>query len=247
VEAQKMGSFGKLKETLEWVEHGRTLVEGCLLIISALGGGTLIRAWLLQKAHFDTVWITPIWLLSTALILFVTLKIWGRKSKNQQQLPASLVPQSNSSAEPQIDPDEIFAASYNSTLLPEVQSRIKAMIDSRPRPERDAFVIKFIAVGLLAYVYDTVWWVIYRSQLLALQELNRRMLSRAELKEFHDLAAKQFPKTYSMYSFEQWTEYLRVNLLITETQHEIFAITLRGKDFLKYLVHWGKTPDQKIN
>jgi hypothetical protein len=108
-------------------------------------------------------------------------------------------------------------------------------------------LLKVIGIGGVAYVYDTIWWNIYASQLLSLLELNRShgMLPANKAREFYDKAKNDFPKFYSTYSFDGWAAYMVNQILIIRHASDMIEITQRGKDFLKYLLHWGKEANVK--
>lgn len=56
---------GKIKRFLDWVQHGYLLVQ----ILTALGAGKVIEAVLRTQTRISSLWITPIWLLSSAFVL----------------------------------------------------------------------------------------------------------------------------------------------------------------------------------
>jgi hypothetical protein len=53
---------GKIKGYLAWLQHGYLLFQ----ILTAQGVGKLIEAALRTQTQMSSVWITPIWLLSSA-------------------------------------------------------------------------------------------------------------------------------------------------------------------------------------
>jgi hypothetical protein len=144
-----------------------------------------------------------------------------------------------------IDVAAFFRESYSGQLQTEVEGNIRVMIQSRPPNERDEFVVKFIATGLINVVYERIWLTIFRSQLLALTELNRRLLRLEQLQPYYNSAAQGSPDLYANYSFPQWLNYMRSQVLILEHPGQTFEITVRGKDFLKYMVHCGYTPENR--
>ena len=83
-----------------------------------------------------------------------------------------------------------------------------------------------------------LWYTVYESQLRALEQLNARPLSTAQVKTFYDEAMQKFPGLYPRYSFDNWLNYLRAWLMLVQNG-DIFSIGVRGKEFLKYLVHEG--------
>lgn len=103
----------------------------------------------------------------------------------------------------------------------------------------------FLAVIIINSLYDNAWLTIYRSQVLMLTELNRSLLRSEQVKTYYDDAARSNPELYANYSFDQWLGYLRGQVLLLEHPGQTFEITVRGKDFLKYIVHCGYTADAR--
>jgi hypothetical protein len=62
---------------------------------------------------------------------------------------------------------------------------------------------------------------------------------------FYDQVAQRFPERYANYSFESWVDFLKSNILIVVHPSQMIDITVRGRDFLKYLTHWGRYHDQR--
>jgi hypothetical protein len=78
-------------------------------------------------------------------------------------------------------------------------------------------------------------------------ELNRKngLLPLEEIKSFYNQAAASRPDFYVRYTFDQWLSYMKAQLLLLVHPSNMVEITLRGKDFLKYLLHNGREPDQR--
>jgi len=146
-----------------------------------------------------------------------------------------------------IDVNAFFAHAYSGQLQDEIEQNVRAMICSRPDHERENFTVRFIATGLIAVIYERVWLTIYRSQVLALEALNQRVLRREQVKEFYDVAALESPNVCAGYSFDQWLSYLKSEILVLDIPGDSLGITIRGKDFLKYMVHCGYTANDKKN
>jgi hypothetical protein len=143
------------------------------------------------------------------------------------------------------DVTRYFQQAYHSPLQAEIETNIRAAAQSQN--DREGFYARFIGVGLIAYIYDMIWSAIFRSQVLSLLELNRRngLLPLADIKTFYDQAATAHPDYYAKYSFEQWLTFMKSQLLIIRHPSDMVEITLRGKDFLKYLLHWGREATQR--
>jgi len=145
------------------------------------------------------------------------------------------------------DAAEFFRKSYYSPLQSEIETNIRAAAVQNQPNDREGFYVKFIANGLIAYGYDTLWHAIYKSQTLSLLELNRRngLLPLTEIKTHYDKAAVEHPAAYAAYSFDQWLSFMQGQSLIIRHPSDMVEITVRGKDFLKYLLHWGREANQR--
>lgn len=139
-----------------------------------------------------------------------------------------------------------FQKSYASPLQQGVESNVRAAATQNQPNDKEGFYVRLIAVGLIAYVYDQVWAYIFRSQILLLTELNRKMLTLAEVKTYYDRAVSNDPNRYANYSFDQWIGFMKGNFLLIQHPSAMVEITVRARDFLKYLVHWGRSADDRI-
>ncbi len=149
---------------------------------------------------------------------------------------------------PGVDIDEFFRMAYRSPIIEkEAQKNFRILARQKSPDNVELFYLEFIGVGLMAALYDSIWWPMFRSQLLALIEVNRHsgVLPLSTTKTFYDAAAQEYPKEYADDSFERWLSYLTKNLLVLKHPSEMVEITVRGKDFLKYLTHWGREPKDK--
>lgn len=140
---------------------------------------------------------------------------------------------------------KFFLLAYVGQLQLETEGNVRAMIQSQPPNGREEFVVRFIATGIVNALYDNIWLTSFRSQLLVLGEMNTQFLRREQIKTYYDEAVGKFADFYAGYSFDDWLGYLRSRFLILEHPGQTFEITVRGKDFLKYMVHCGYTPDKR--
>jgi hypothetical protein len=148
-----------------------------------------------------------------------------------------------------IDARAFFHDSYTGQVQKEVEQNIRAMIEGQPQGEREEFCVRFIATGLINVIYDKIWTLIFRSQLLALEELNQKntILRREEIKPFYDAAVLTNSIFYANYSFEEWYAFMKGQGLVLDRPGDTVEITVRGKDFLKFMVHFGYTTNSKKN
>ena len=190
------------------------------------------------------------------LIVFIVVliasgfvQIWSYRRVRTKTQPTPLSASSVSSlATTAVDfnPDSFFAASYTSPLTEEAQNNVHAITMTRYQSlaDRETFLLKMLGIGVVSYVYDLIWYVIFRSQLLLLYDLNTKLLTVDQAKWYFDAAAQQYSTEYNGITFEAWLMFLQGQLLVTQSGVNL-AITVRGRDFLKYLVHWARSANQR--
>ena len=146
------------------------------------------------------------------------------------------------------DAPTYFRLAYHSLWTADVEKRIKvAAAQNKAHYTTEEFYAKFIAVGLIAYLHDLTWAYIWKSQFLLLIELNRQggVMPVGEAKAFYDQGAKDYPRNYANYSFDQWLVFIQTQQLIIRHPSEMLEITVRGRDFISYSAHHARTPDQR--
>lgn len=86
-----MGRWDSFKWFLDWIGRIRTLVD----LLLALGLGAVLKAILAN--HIPQIWLTPIWLLSSAAILALIAWVVPALFRRHRaaELPPSAAPQSN--------------------------------------------------------------------------------------------------------------------------------------------------------
>ena len=97
-----------------------------------------------------------------------------------------------------------------------------------------------MATVIIVALFDEVWHTIFGSQILALEHLNKAMAKIEDLYPYYQEGLDKRPQ----YSFESWFGFLKSNVLIRQEGYNI-GITVRGKEFLKYLVNIGRTAKDK--
>lgn len=201
--------------------------------------------------------LTGIWNYVPLSLLCIAGVLWvvglSRAHKHAQGQPPALSEMQAQSligapSQPaKFDAATFFRHSYHSPMESEIGTNMRrAAIENQP-DDREGFYLKFIAIGYIAYTYDAIWYSIYRSQLLALLELNRNdgLLPLSAIKTFYDQAAITYPSTYINYPFDTWMDYMKLHILVIQHPSDMIEITVQGKDVLKYLLHWGREADKK--
>ena len=78
----------RAKSSLEWLQHGDLIIR----ILGSLGIGTIVRAYLKTHTKMEPVWITPIWLLSTAFVVAIAMYVIPRwPAKKEISSPQDIV------------------------------------------------------------------------------------------------------------------------------------------------------------
>jgi hypothetical protein len=143
---------------------------------------------------------------------------------------------------------DYFKRAYYSPITAEVEQNIQVAAHNDSPNDHEAFYIRLIGTGVVAYMHDDSWWEAFRSQILLLMELNRvdRTVPLSLARQFYDEAIPTCPKIYPQYTFEQWLDWLKSKALIAVYPSDMLEISHKGKDFLRYLAHVGRRPDDKV-
>lgn len=138
-----------------------------------------------------------------------------------------------------------FLEGYHSPLLLETETLIEEELKKRGLTNpTDAIkaLRKSLAGILLALQFERVYNSIFTSQVAVLIFLNGRAgtpTPETELESFFTGAAAEYPKAYENRTFEEWLGFLTAQLLVLETKEGV-AITVRGREFLKWRVDEGR-------
>lgn len=238
----------RVKGILEWLHHAYWIRE--FLLSTGIVGTAM--AWIGRHVHIpaDQLWPLRILCVGALMYLFACIrKIWQQRRPSEQRAIESATGQlaTGRKVSEGFNIDEYFRVAYYSPLQTEVEQNFRTAAHEKHAQNTEAFYLKVISTGLVAIIHDQTWWPIFRSQLLALLELNKKrgMLPAAEMKKFYDAAAAEYPKDYADDTFDRWLGFLQSQKLLLRHPSEMVEITQRGKDFLKYLLHWGRGPETK--
>jgi hypothetical protein len=221
--------------------------------------------YLVQKAVGKLLYLIPniqawvVWTVALVLsaIAFVLVAKWNKSVAGtiQQTAPQSPalslgIPTLSSlqGQQPNItfNANEMFRHAYYSPLTAEVEHNIQVIAAQSNPTDHEAFYARFIGIGLISYIHDTTWHTIFKSQIFMLRELNsKNSLPLLGVKQFYDQAVVDYPEIYQEYPFERWLAYMKGEQLLVHHPSDMLEISNRGKDFLKYLAHWGRDANAK--
>jgi hypothetical protein len=231
-----------------WIEQQWSDIKGNVKwdLLKLAGASVVTGAYLLlQKLrHLPLDWLVAGGLFLTSLLSFLWL---GRVKKDRLQSVGS---QNSDAALPApvagLDLEQFLLRSYGSPFQQEGENNILIAAGHHQPNERESFLVKIIARGIINWAYQITWMEIYRSQILLLSELNRKgYLRLEEIQPFYDTAANQWPVDYVNYPIERWISWMKGKTLLLEHPGRVFEITNGGKDFLKFMVHNGFSSDDK--
>lgn len=251
-----MPFFSKsLKDKLDWVSHGK-LVFDLLSSAAAFHGAHAM----LVVFHVAPIWFPALeW--SSAAVAFGAVMY---ATRNFSLAPKQVSPPETSLAismpsnallralrpDPgKFDSHEFFRTAFYSCLQDVSANSFKAEAE-RVRPnDKESFYLDVLAVGSLGIHYNDLFTALYRSQLRAMLELNSKFghLPVDGFRKYYDEAALEFSEDYKRLNitFDEWMKFLVDSAFIIIHPSKMVEITVKGKDFLKYLLHWGKTEQFK--
>jgi hypothetical protein len=247
-------SRSRVKESFEWAEHVRLVFD----VVAAIASWKTVKKLLSYIPQISHDWASIIsWFVASLILL--GLVVWNQKRSQQktaspqlnqpvQETGSTLIPATSAifpGIGPNFDAKEFFKVAYYSTVTAEVEKNIRTAASQKQPDDREGFLARFIGVGVVEYLHDSTWYTIFKSQFMMLSEMNSKngWMPLSDAKNFYDKASAEYPSIYSNYSFEQWIIYMKGQQLILQHPSNMLEITVRGKDFLKYLTHWGRSID----
>lgn len=128
---------------------------------------------------------------------------------------------------------------YVNPLLIEQANILKRELDSKNinPSEREEILLNALASNQIVLVFERTYHLIFGSQISLLQRLNS---GEIEFKQVFEQAKSKYPQLYSGYTLEEWLGFLISSFLIRNDNGKI-GITVRGKEFLKYLIDQNYT------
>jgi hypothetical protein len=153
---------------------------------------------------------------------------------------------SHTTALEQLKNADDFYRTYDNALLVEAETNIRSQANQYKSPDdREKFLTRTLASTFIVVVFENDWHTIFGSQLRLLEELNSQPVTIEEIRNNHyQHAVEKFPAVYSNYSFESWIGFLHANVLTAQHGNTV-SITVRGREFLKYLIHQGRATKTK--
>ena len=147
---------------------------------------------------------------------------------------------------------ELLDVIENTPLLAEMVDRIKVDLDDRNLPYEsptDEILIKHLAGTQIALQFETTHNLIFGSQLVLLKELNTikpQGKTKVDMELFVSNTFSQFPSSFKDWDYEKYLAFLYSSVLITDSDENATHITVRGVEYLSWIVRNGKREDNPL-
>lgn len=224
----------KTKRGLDWLQHGYLLIQ----IAGSGAVGKAVKAVLVTYTHISSVWVAPIWLGASTATLALLVYIGNRVRRTPVQEHGTQLLAPAPIAQPVAVIDEHYHR-INPLFAGEVETSIRQTATQVPPAERETYFCRALTVTFIYAQFELVWYNIFGSQIKALQRLNLGQLRREDIFPYYAEVATANAKTYADYSFDKWLGFMRTQTLIRQDD-DLIGITIKGKDFLKFLIDDSK-------
>lgn len=146
-------------------------------------------------------------------------------------------------APPDLSKTEKLASTFQSPVLIETEQFILKELNAESNlpAEREKILVKHLAALGIALSFERTYRIIFGSQISLLNLLATVPPQGIEnVRPFYEQAKSKDAGLYGQFTFVQWLGFLEESALVTK-QAEKITITVRGKEFLKYLIDAGYT------
>lgn len=236
-----MSRMGKLGEFLDWMERLKLVID----VVVAIAGAKLVKQALSYIPQVSSGWASVIsWLSASGILL--GLLAWHRRHNITQENKPSTTQLATKESAKAFDEMETFFQGYTSPIIGETEVNIRTRAEKYRGQEREDFLVTTCARLVIVSFNEQAWLLVFGSQLRALEEVSKQSVKIDFLKTYYDAGLQQRPDLYNngRYSFASWLAFLKQQKLMVE-DGDFIAITVRGMEFLKYLVHTGRYASQK--
>jgi hypothetical protein len=156
--------------------------------------------------------------------------------------PVSLEPPPQASIPgPKLNATNELVRAVENAVSPELIADARKELEKKfpEGPERAEHILTVASALLIGGILERTYNFIFGSQIALLERLNSGPLTANDLRGFYDRAKAAFPDIYKNYEFQQWCNFMESFVLIARTPDGQFAITSRGRGFLRYVIDNG--------
>jgi hypothetical protein len=140
----------------------------------------------------------------------------------------------------------------NTPLIIELVDAIKIDLDEKGLPydsPTDEILIKHLAGTQLALEFEKIHTLIFGSQITLLKELNSikpQGETKEEINSYVSNVYNQFPNSFKDWSSNKYLSFLYTSFLITNSEEDTIHITVRGVEYLSWIIRNGKREDNPL-
>jgi len=212
-----------------------------------VGAAVAFYQWLEKQRVNQNLQLFLVGLVLVFAVASVTLQIVDRvrSSSALRVRQANVNPVQTNVAHPTVLQMEELYRIFDGPMLRETEANVRAQTNVIQPAEREEYLSRMLTMLMVLSIYEMAWINIFGSQLRALNQLNNRMLTHDELRRFYDEGAASLPQLYQNRPFETWLAFLRTSVLVRDEGDRI-QITVRGREFLRYVVQSGYDQTAKL-
>jgi len=238
--------FGPL-EWATWADlfatYGWPVLKRLFLVLvpGAIAAG--LKMW--EHAQWSDVFLYGLWGIGGGLVVMLVTALLRKAviaGTPQEQANEAAAIVATPSTRAAIDD---FYRTYDNALLLEIEANIRAQANAyQGGNDRENFLVRsYATLGIIA-LFENMWLLIFGSQIRALHAVNAQARLETELRQFYEEATRGNPPLMN-YPFDNWLGFMVSQLLIRQ-DGGIINVTLRGREFLKYLVETGKSAHERL-
>ncbi len=235
--------MGKLDRALKFGDFANIPIT---LSVYAAGAAWLYKFAESQKmsTHWQVGLVIIVLVLAVGSVtLQIVDRIRGSSALRARQ--ANVNPAQANVANPTLMQIENLYRIFDGPMLRETEANVRAQTNMFEPAERENYLLRALTMLMVLSIYELAWINIFGSQLRALNQLNARMLTYEELRHYYDEGSASLPQLYRNRSFEMWIAFLR-NQVLALDHGDRLEITVRGREFLRYVIQSGYDQNAKL-
>lgn len=150
---------------------------------------------------------------------------------------AVLQPPSHQPAQPKPPTGLIKPATHPLATVQLLISKIEAQLADVPEDERMPKLVSSLAEAQVEREFELIWGIIFGSQVEALRRLrDAGSVSIEHARKYYEEEVRpRFRETFSDWTFDLWSEFLKKQQLIFRTDDDRLVLTDLGRDFLAFV------------
>ena len=142
-----------------------------------------------------------------------------------------------------VDPEEAASALPEATQPDSLQAyfecKLKETLPPGSPAERETFLLRGLASMQIAWLLETLNFLIYGSQLVLVDRAKSGPVPLETARGIYEAAESLYPDFYKTYAFEGWLFWLTDVAKLLRQDDVSIVLTDEGREFLKYVITRG--------